>query len=412
MQIGDVVDGDIVFAEDAFEPGMFLAAAPAIKRTVKKWGLYRVDTVLANTPSSAVQDPKCGSYNTDVLCSLQYAGQTDSAGNLGCPAAQHCHDIGYFLPNHQQLKLLISRAATIDAADSSGGPATISAIRAYAAGLPDGNGGFWSSSEGDSWLNAVWISFWGSTNVMYDKRTPSWILPVRKVAPELPGGKFVARASIRGSIFLDNRIFCHCGQFSARAGLRGKTERPVWWNDSAALSAQRIFICILTGVANGLPDIELPISSLQYRQYGHGGTYLSVVVPSAARFAQEILARKNGEAVLYQGIKTSDGKRQLAIMARAGKIAVRHDSGGRNSSVTITAESRAQIAIDPTIPKVSGPVVVYALQNDGNIRLRCAPVFGLAPRDTLFTPDGPVYVDKISVSVGPSQQSMEVTGRG
>ena len=187
----------------------------------------------------------------------------------------------------------------------------------------------------------------------------------------------------------------------------GAAERP-WWADIETVHAKRVFICAITGAENGVEDLEIPISSLQYRLYSHGGSYLSVVIPNAIQNAAAVTARKDGQIVLFQGLIFSDGVRELAEMARAGKINIRHDTGGRNSSITLTAGEKITFSFDPTVPKRSGPLISTALQADGQTRLRCAPVFGLFPGDTVQTPQGNYVAERISVSVGRNQATMEI----
>ena len=119
-EIGDIIDGDIVFAQWA-EPSTgdlyWLLAAPAIKRILAIWGFSGKNTGLPNMSSSTV-DPNCGSYNTDVLMS---PGNIDYNNGQGSPAAKHCRSLStkYFLPNHDQLNLIAQNRGLIDVADVS-----------------------------------------------------------------------------------------------------------------------------------------------------------------------------------------------------------------------------------------------------------------------------------------------------
>ena len=221
-----------------------------------------------------------------------------------------------------------------------------------------------------------------------------------------PLGRFTAAADIiRPSEFVGWVVTT--GRLSAEAAFRGGPFLDIWW-ETVSPSVQRIYACFITGTANGVEDLEIPISSLQYRLYSHGGSYLSVVIPNAVQNTAAITARKDGQIVLCQGIRYADGSRDLAEMARAGKISIRHDTGGRNSSITLTAGERLSFSFDPAIPKRSGPLISTALQADGQTRIRCAPVFGLFPGDTVQTPQGNYVAERISVSVGRNQATMEI----
>jgi hypothetical protein len=74
-----------------------------------------------------------------------------------------------------------------------------------------------------------------------------------------------------------------------------------WTADPAQV--QIIYQFVLTGSADGESDITIPISSCQMRRRDGEPTYMSVVVPGYDDYADEILARTNGDMVLYKGVK-------------------------------------------------------------------------------------------------------------
>lgn len=168
---GMVIDGDIVVGQ--LPNGDYLLVAPAIKRAKKRWGLYNTDTTLPNITAAATPDPNTGKYNTDVLVSATYANVNDGQGSVGSPAAKWCRDQGYDLPNKEELNLIYQNRAAIDAADTSGGAATLAYIAAnevYA----------WSSSECYHYYS--WYQhFFAGNQYASTKSSEFWVLPARRL---------------------------------------------------------------------------------------------------------------------------------------------------------------------------------------------------------------------------------------
>lgn len=171
---GTVINGDIVVGE---LNGYWILAAPATKRALRRWGLYDTDTTLPNITSTGTPDPNSGTYNTDVLTSATYANINDGYGSIGAPAAKFCRDQGYDLPNKEELNLIYQNRAAIDAADTSGGTATLAAIAASTGGTS----WVWSSTENSSrnaWIQRVSDGYQGG-NVKVDS---GWVVPLRRIS--------------------------------------------------------------------------------------------------------------------------------------------------------------------------------------------------------------------------------------
>lgn len=174
---GAVIDGDIVVAQSG---GFWLLAAPAAKRARLPWGLSGTDTILTNVTSSATPDADSGEYNTSVLVSSQYNAVTGEGQTTGSPAAQHCYEMGYALPNKEDLDLLFINKSLIDSVDASGGEGTLSAIGNQA--VPFSDGYILSSTEYDS--DNAWnqrfsdgLKSGSGAKSSYGK----WIAPVRYI---------------------------------------------------------------------------------------------------------------------------------------------------------------------------------------------------------------------------------------
>jgi hypothetical protein len=198
------------------------------------------------------------------------------------------------------------------------------------------------------------------------------------------------------------------GHFQATAAQSATIKRIVWWLDDQPTTAQRVYLCTLTGSADGETDLTLPMSSFQFRLYDNGGSYLAIVVPNAPKYAAAISARINGQLVIRQGYRYSDGTEQTTEMARAGDIGLRYDIGPRSSSATITAGETITFSFDTNVEKRITKLMTRSLQADGNTMLRSAPIFGLFPGDTVRLDEESHTVKRISVAVGRNLQTMDI----
>jgi hypothetical protein len=107
-----------------------------------------------------------------------------------------------------------------------------------------------------------------------------------------------------------------------------------WLATNRDLAVVRYY-CTLTGAADGLADVTLPISSFQARKRTDQRDYLSVVVPGVA-YADAIASRSNGQiyiemAYLLDGVESV---REEIIRADLEKIDI-HE-GTRNRSITLS----------------------------------------------------------------------------
>lgn len=168
--IGTVLpDGGIVFAQQG---GDWLVCAPATMRAVRKWGLYNTDTVLPNNPSP---DPNTGRYNTDILTSSQYSSINDGHGSIGAPAAEYARSQGYDLPNREELAAVWNNRALIDAADVSGGSATLATI-----GADSSVSNAWTSTE-QSTVAAFCQAFGQFGTQAENKSSERWVVSIRRI---------------------------------------------------------------------------------------------------------------------------------------------------------------------------------------------------------------------------------------
>jgi len=98
--------------------------------------------------------------------------------------------------------------------------------------------------------------------------------------------------------------------------------------------ANLIYYFTLTGDADGLDDIEIPISSFQSRLRSGASTYLSVVIPGV-EYSNEISNRINGDLIIDAAFFVGSTEvRQTIVWTHLDSIRV--DEGPLNKSITLT----------------------------------------------------------------------------
>jgi hypothetical protein len=138
-------------------------------------------------------------------------------------------------------------------------------------------------------------------------------------------------------------------------------------------------------------------------------TYMSVVVPGYDDYADEILARVNGDMVLYKGVKFSDGSTQLQEIARVDHEAenLRMDKGPSKRSLTLTGH-RTVSTTDHNVVTLTG--ASYRNYSGGLRRYRCDVDPWLRPGDTavIAGQDEQFQVGFITYTIGVGQEQMEI----
>lgn len=176
-------------------------------------------------------------------------------------------------------------------------------------------------------------------------------------------------------------------------------------------TAKTVYLCVLTGAADGLSDLTLPMSSFQAWMRDGAPSYLSVVVPSSVTYAADIAARSNGEIVISKGYKFTDDTEQMEEIIRSNYDSIRVDRGARSDSLTMTGYKTTSSSA-PKERTLDG-VSYYGLQADGKRRVRADLDLFLRVGDTAIYGDGATdyfVVGTISYFVGaePVQMIMEV----
>lgn len=131
--------------------------------------------------------------------------------------------------------------------------------------------------------------------------------------------------------------------------------------------AQIIFRCILTGAANGLDNLDLPMSSFQARVRSGTPSYLSVVVPGLDHI-EAISARQNGQILIRKGFRLPSGSELLEEILRVNYDSMQIHQGAQSTTAIIAGykTSTLRTSKEWEVRNVS----FYGLQADGKRRIR------------------------------------------
>lgn len=170
------------------------------------------------------------------------------------------------------------------------------------------------------------------------------------------------------------------------------------WNDSLInipLASETIYTCDLV---NGATTTRLPISSWQATIQTGAASYVQVVVPGAADYADAIadaLASETAEFVINRGARLSDGTQVESEMARAPLTTVTTDRGPNRYTATLSGYADAWTP-DPS-PPASATRTLTQIRSisttNGLPRVRCAI-------DWLLQPGLTAVADDVEFTVG------------
>src|SRR5690554_5445638 len=143
-----------------------------------------------------------------------------------------------------------------------------------------------------------------------------------------------------------------------------------WLSVLPPISLQEVYRLVITGEADGLPDLHIGgISSWQAtNQSGGRSSYLQAVIPAADSIIDDIADRKNGFLVIQKGYRTSDGSARYEEILRSRFDNLRPDRGQRALTVTVSGYM-------PGRPLFSGSRTLTGIRSistqNGKRRVRC-----------------------------------------
>ena len=165
------------------------------------------------------------------------------------------------------------------------------------------------------------------------------------------------------------------------------------------------FLFTLTGSADGESDIEIPITSFQCRQRSEDSTYLNVVVPGLD-YADEIVARSNGDLQIDMAYKEGESYLQRETIIEVHLEDVRVDEGENNQSITLTGHKQSTYSAQA----ITVSNVIYKRTSNGAITLRLAqPNVHIRAGNEITYGSDTFIASLISYSISVDAQTMEIS---
>lgn len=176
-----------------------------------------------------------------------------------------------------------------------------------------------------------------------------------------------------------------------------------WLELYGSLATVRFYLT-LTGTADGLSDLELPISTFNYRLRQSTPSYLQVTVPGE-EYAAAIAARSNGDMRLEMAFFVSGAEHHREVLAEIDLESIDIYQGTESKSIMLMGhrtETHAAKVVD-----LSG--VSYFAEVSGLRRIRLArPDLYLKPGDTVRWGTEEFTVGYLACVVSPNQMFQEI----
>jgi hypothetical protein len=173
--------------------------------------------------------------------------------------------------------------------------------------------------------------------------------------------------------------------------------------------ASRIYVCTITGAADSLPDLEIPISSINI-SHNAGTTQSSMFItcPNGAGFSAGVIARKNGGIVITATDVFIDGTSESVDFDEYPISGFQSNQGAKRHSISIQG---ATTIVRTTVNAITVPSVSFiSLDASGAQRVRMDLNKDMLPGDVLTLPDSSSFIaGNISMLYGKDIMFMEVT---
>lgn len=170
----------------------------------------------------------------------------------------------------------------------------------------------------------------------------------------------------------------------------------------------RRYKCTITGAADALPDIEIPISSINGRLTNDGMSSLSIVCPDGVGYAAAIAARSNGGLIIESIEDYADGSSASDFSVEYPITGYASDRGSQNWSITISVSTTLTLGQARRVNLKGISYLGRALT--GKTRARCELDKDLLPGDVAMLDDGSEYTcGSITYVIGAAGRFMEVS---
>ena len=170
-----------------------------------------------------------------------------------------------------------------------------------------------------------------------------------------------------------------------------------------------VYKCVLTGEADGLDDLILPMSSFQARLRNGSPTYCEVSIPGMS-YMDAISARPNGAIIISIGLyKAGADAPTYTELVTVDLDGAGFGKGPRNQSIVISGTRTTSNASPETVEAKN--VEVLTLQKDGRYQVRCDVDWEAKPGGTLqYVSAGVSFtIGLITIIVGPQFSTMYIT---
>lgn len=250
------------------------------------------------------------------------------------------------------------------------------------------------------------VAGWSPQTDPYFAPVPLGSLPVAAAAPAV----FAEAAPAAGGLVLAGLLPGVWAEAPAPLAWLAVAVLPMpayVWEVPPAVSWQQVYVLTLTGAADGVDDVVIPMESFQCRARKLASTYVGAQVPYTAEIAEAIADRPNGTLVIRGGPRFADGTENLTEIVRADLSRIDTDRGGRSASIALQAYAAA-VARPAQTRSMSG--VSYVHTGASN-QIRCSVDIWLRPGDTAVDPVTglEVVAESISYVIGPGAHVMTVS---
>lgn len=160
----------------------------------------------------------------------------------------------------------------------------------------------------------------------------------------------------------------------------------------------------LTGLADALPDVDLPVSAISWRNSTTSQAYLSVVVPGLA-FAGDIADRPNADLKAYYIATAPDGSSAEMLIGEVDLSEVRQDSGPNSQSITLTGYRQI---INDAPRSIEAGAIMYANTTGAVSRWRLDIDPNIMPGDSVVNGSELLQVSQLAAYISATQSFLEI----
>ncbi len=161
----------------------------------------------------------------------------------------------------------------------------------------------------------------------------------------------------------------------------------------------------ITGLEDGLEDIEIPMSSFQARRRSHSNSYLSVVIPTLD-FSTDVVDRSNGTMRVEQSLEWKGKTIQRETLLETTMDTIALHQGGSSNSLVLTGYVNESI----TPKSIGQQKSSYRTISNGVLRHRIASSFvSINPGDTVIIDNDTLVAMVIAYAISDRDKTIEIS---